>query len=292
MLNSKNLNEEIELTQGLKSLVETYEAIAASSMRRIRASVLENRSFHLGLNRLFQEVKSAYGRKLRRLVKIQKVKPLGTTLLPGFKQKTALVFLSANTGLYGEIINSTFNLFKKEIVKNPKADLVVIGKVGRALAEDGLSGRKFEYFDFPDTKLALDVLKDITKKLSSYKGVVAFHGVFKSFVEQRASSSNISGDILSKEESPQAEVIYLFEPSLEEVVIFFETEIFASLLEQVFHESRLAKTASRMMLLDRASQNVDKSFEKFFFQKRRSHHLVFNKKQLDAISGLALWGKQ
>jgi ATP synthase F1 gamma subunit len=289
MFNAKNLNEEIKLTSGLKSLVETYEAIAVSSMRRIRSSVLENRVFHLGLDRLFQEVKLAYRGELRRFVRFRPKKTFEILLPLKYRQKTALVFLSANTGLYGEIINRTFVLFRKEAEKNPKADLVVIGKMGKALAKKEFTGRKFAYVDFPDTGLALDSLAEITRKLSAYKKVVAFHGVFKNFAEQHPSSSNISGDILLERETSAEKTIYVFEPSLEEVVVFFETEIFASLLEQVFHESRLAKLASRMMLLDHASQNIDKSLKKLSFEGQRLLHLTFNKKQLDAISGLILW---
>ena len=84
-------------------------------------------------------------------------------------------------------------------------------------------------------------------------------------------ASVVSGvEVPTEKSEDKSFQLYFFEPSLEEVVIFFETEIFASLLEQVFHESRLAKTASRMMLLDRASQNIDKSFDRLFFQKQRN----------------------
>ena len=81
---------------------------------------------------------------------------------------------------------------------------------------------------------------------------------------------------------------YLFEPSLETILIFFEKEIFASIISQTIKESELAKYAARMVALDSSIQNVKEALKKVELQKRLIAHREANKKQLEAISVLRM----
>ncbi len=287
MLTERQLTIEKEKLSELRILVETYETIAASSMRKIRSSVLTNRAFHEGLNRLFLEIKLAHHEKRIRLLR---GKNLGATIsfsaIPR-NGKTVYVLLSANTGLYGDIIARTFDLFSRK-PKDSMTEIVIIGKIGKSLFESRFPGVHYTYFDFPDTHILQEDLKKITNHLSQYETVIAFHGSFKSFPAQIPVSTNVSGEVLppATGEKPGR---YLFEPTLERVTFFFETEIFASLLEQVFYESRLAKLASRLTLLDRASLHISEASEKTSQTLQLFVHRSFNRRQINALSGISLW---
>ncbi len=75
--------------------------------------------------------------------------------------------------------------------------------------------------------------------------------------------------------------------------MFFEKEIFASMLDQTVRESQLAKFASRMVALNRAGENIKSSLDISVIQKRVIDHALANKKQLNAISSISLWkGRQ
>src|SRR3989338_2563482 len=281
----KAVENEIENAASLKVLVETYKLMAANSMRRIRSSVLENRAFHLGLNDVYQEVKRSYEIIISAEAR-KKNKPKRTPLVAGKTAKSVYALISANTGLYGEVISKTFSLFA-EAVRNDKPDeVVVIGKVGEAFFRETMPGRKFSYFDFPDTQISLEGLRAVAGHLKKFDRAVVFHGVFKSFLSQVAVSSPISGEVLEKTTQAAERVRYIYEPTLEVVAAFFETEIFVSLLEQIFHESRLSKLASRMMLLDRSGQTIDGFVKKLFLQQQRIRHRIFNNKQMDTVRGI------
>lgn len=287
MLTERQVTIEKERLSELYTLVETYETIAANSMRKIRYFVLSNRAFHEGLSRLFLEVKFAYHEKRRGLLKKKELKTaISFSAIPR-NGKTVYVFLSANTGLYGDIIARAFDFFSQKCEGSP-AEVVIIGKVGRSLFESRFPGVAYTYFDFPDTHILQEDLKKITNHLSQYETVVAFHGSFKSFPAQIPVSTNVSGEILLQEAGDKPSR-YLFEPTLEKVVFFFETEIFASLLEQVFYESRLAKLASRLTLLDRASLRIGEASEKTHRAFQLFVHRSFNRKQINALSGISLW---
>lgn len=289
MLNLHDINSEITRLGDLKILVETYKLIASSTMQKIRNSVLQNRAFHAGLNKIFQEVTRAHQKELLRIMRLRRGK--NKTNLPvaaAQDSKRLFIFLSANTGLYGDIISKTFSFFTQEFNKAP-ADIVVVGRIGKSLMEEFLPEKKFTYFDFPDDRIDVGALAAITNFTAHYEKVFAFYGRFRSFLTQEPVTSSITGEEEISGGGAKEEARYLFEPSLEIVVAFFEKEIFASLLEQAFNESRLAKLASRMMLLERSTQNIETNERRATMLRQHIRHEFSNKKQLNAIGGLSLW---
>lgn len=287
MYSLKTVTSEIEGAENLKAIVETYKFMAASSMRRIRNFVLENRLFHLGLNGIYQEVKQSYvlmapeGTKKKRRGKKQAV-PVKK------KFRSVYMLISANTGLYGDIIYKTFTKFIEAVRDENPDEVVVIGKMGESFFKEAMPERKFIHFDFPDTKMVQEDFKKIAQHLKEFEKVVVFHGVFRSFLSQLPVSSHISGEILSGDGKNTERTRYVFEPSLESVALFFETEIFASLLEQSFHESRLAKLSSRTMLLDRSGQTIDGFISKIFLQRQKILHRISAVKQMDTVRGIVV----
>ena len=278
LLYEKIIIEEEHLSV-LKNLVETYKTIAISTARRVRTSVLENRAFHFGLDKWFQGVKRAYeaeaGKKSRK------------NSSPAFitrNGKTIFVLLSANTGLYGDILRNIFDVFGGELRKN-KADVAIAGRIGTKFFEEKFPGRTFKYFDLPDNVVPAEKIHEITEYLRHYEKVVVFHGRFKNIIMQEAATSVVTGDM--PEFSAAAPLVkFLFEPSIEAVARFFETEIFSSLLGQVFHESRLAKVTSRMLLLDKADQNIIEAQKNTKFLKNQIYHQAENKRQVNLTVAL------
>lgn len=290
MLNLKDITIEIQRLGDLRDLVETYKLIASSMMQKIRNSVLQNRAFHAGLNQIFQEVKRAHKKELKELARQRKKRKQAASVADAARKQARLfILLSANTGLFGDIVAKTFGYFREELKKS-SVDIAVVGKIGRSLMGEFLPEKKFIYFDFPDDRMDIQALAQVTSFSSQYDEVFAFYGRFRSFLTQEVIFSNISGSEDAADSADKPEAKYLFEPSLEIVVVFFEKEIFASLLEQVFSESRLAKLASRMMLLERSTQEIEATQRRANLERQRIRHEFLNKKQLNAMAGVALWG--
>jgi len=287
----QQIEQKLEQLQDFVVLVETYETIAGTSVRRIRDSVLANRAFHEGLNQMYHEITSAYEKKVISFMKKKSGKIAGQAILfQKQRKKTAFVLISANTGLYGDIMLRVFSAFAAES-RRAKGDIVIVGRMGRMFFEDAMSGTEFIYFDFPDNIIAIENLKDISNFLAPYEKVVVFYALFKNVLTQEVKASIVSGTELPTEKNNEkAASIYFFEPSLEEVALFFEKEIFASLLEQVFQESRLAKLASRMILLDHALANAENEMRRTILQKNQVWHRKINHELLNSLNGVMLWG--
>ena len=74
MVNKQDIKHELDKIGILKDLVEAYEEIAATRMRKVRSSVLQNREFLSGLTSVFQDVKSSYRKEILRIMKEKKMK--------------------------------------------------------------------------------------------------------------------------------------------------------------------------------------------------------------------------
>ncbi len=295
MSNKKQLSEEIKGVKDIRTLVETYQEIAAIRMQRVKTSVLKNREFLAELNEVYNHVKYSYEHEIKAIVKSKskynkrlKRAPNNDTVLTK-NGKGVAVLLSSNTGLYGDIIRKTFQYFL-EYVSTNDVDIVIIGKVGQQLFKDLGPDKEFKPYTISDSAVLAEDLVDITLQLLSYNDIKVFHGKFSTVLTQLPTKSSIPGDIVRAEDANKVDIRYIFEPSLEEVLVFFETEILATIFEQTVHESNLSKFASRMISLDAAVVSIGNQVHKLKFQEQMAKHREFNKRQLGAISGISLWG--
>lgn len=287
MITKKEALAKKEFLLTLRTIMETYEEIAASRMQNIRNSVLQSRTFVLEVNSIFQEVKSSYKKNLVALMRKKKIKdPLKLSLI-NRNGKTLFVLLSSNTGLYGDIIQRTFSLFSEQF-RQEKADAAIIGRVGYQQFSQEFTKVPFTYFDLPDNKIDSQALAEIISFLIQYDKIVVFYGQFKNVVLQEPLMLNISGDLLPSTEQ-NTQIKYFFEPSLEKILEFFEKEIFSSIFQQIVLEAQLAKFAARMVALDEATGNIRNKLKETIFQQERIRHQGRNKKQIEALASISLW---
>ena len=287
-MQNKKLKTEISELLTLKTVSNAYAEISSIRMGKIRNAVLVNRVFLDSINAIFKDVLASYSYELAENLKSKKKKQKITFL--AHNGKTVAVYLSANTGLYGEIVGKTFNMFLRES-ETPGVEITVVGKLGRTLFEQSRPGVEFSYFDFPDYQISEDAWGKIVGHLVPYQEIDIYYGKYKSVVTQEADVYKITAP------SPYEDVVkktpaklppkYIFEPSLDEVMMFFETEIFTSTFEQVLRENQLAKFASRITAMTKASDNISLLLKKRELEHLRLSHYQENKKQINSASYLA-----
>lgn len=290
MITKEVLENEIANLIGLNDMVKSYEEIAASRIRRTRDSVLRDREFVNEIHDIYEQVIFSYKKQVETLMKSKKVKDPSKYAFINKNGKTLYIFISANTGLYGNLIKRTFDLFLKT-PKDESYDIAIIGKLGLTLWKESKLKQKYFYFDFPDQNVDEKGLEEILKFIISYQKTVVFYGEFQNFIKQNATFSDISGHALTEKTENREPVKFFFEPSLEKILEFFEKQIFASIFEQTVRESQLAKIASRLTSLDSATENIDKQLISMKNQKNRITHQSQNRKQLETFSSSSLWGK-
>lgn len=294
MQHKKAIQEEVDFTRTFRIIAQSYQEIAVMKMKKVRFSVLSTRDFLNKLSQVFFEVKQAYKKKLAD-VKIKKHintnKTEKQTKTSVKKLKSVFVLLSANTKLYGSIINRIFNLFIEK-TKNTDGDIIIIGRVGRDLYEEQDSKKPYFYYEIPDAQITVEQLKPIMFRLILYETVNVFFGAFENVLTQRAMIANISGDSsfdtnVDSKKVPQ--VYYLFEPTVEHIYHFFENLIATSLFSQTVYETELARLGSRILVMEEAQANVVGKLRKLRSSERKINRLADNKKQIERLAGMSLW---
>ncbi|OGK47642.1 hypothetical protein A2963_02750 [Candidatus Roizmanbacteria bacterium RIFCSPLOWO2_01_FULL_40_13] len=204
----KKIHSEIEFNKTFRLITQAYEEIAVMKMRKVRNSVLSTRDYLLHLGEVFFELKREKER-LKKLVKIQfsKKKAKGKEKLSLAElskilaedhttekiNRTVSVLLSANTTLYGDLIQRIFNLFINNVNRD-NSDIIIVGRVGKRLYDQQEKKKPYTYFEIPDFEIRLEDLKPIIFNLVKYEKIVVYYGKFESILNQKEVASIISGD--------------------------------------------------------------------------------------------------
>lgn len=266
----KAIINQIKETDELKGLVDVYEEIAAYRLTKIRKVILASRDYFEGLANVSGEVGIDVG-----------------MAFPS-TQGEAAVFISANSGFYGDIVDKIFASFV-EFVKKNKVDNIVVGSLGKTLMESYAKGISYKYYEIPDDKLETADLSLLAKEFENYKKIHVFYGKFKNIVIQESSLMSIGRQTIGgvqKAHTPDIKLNYLYEPSLEKIAEVFAKEILYSLFEQSVKESQLARYASRLMYLDSAIEKIDDRKKVLGMEKTRAVKRNVAKRQGIMVAGL------
>lgn len=261
-------------TLEIKGLIEVYEEIAASKMQKIRKTVTNAVAYFDGLAALSDEVALDLGQYYEG------------------KSKYAALFLSAETGLYGDLIDKVLVTYVN-FIKKENLDSFVVGKVGSSLMKSYAPEIKFTEINFSGDaeNICQEELTLLMDKLSSYAKIYIFHGRFESIARQICTNSVISGSdiqkfggVMDKKEKEKRRFVNIYEPDVDAISEKFGKEISASIIDQSIHENQLAKYAARLMHLDSALDNVTKRLDNLGRSKKRMRKKMEQKKQIERIA--------
>lgn len=308
MQNRKTVLEEIEMVSTLKMISQAYEEISVMRMQKIRDSILKTRSFIEQLAGVFYDVRQSHNRfiKFAEENRLDNISPY--SLLPRNGKKIAVLF-SANEKMNGEILSKVFHVFHDWVKENSDADIAIIGRIGKEMySQRGLT-KEYQFFHVGDDVVKVEESAAIMKHLVNYQEINVFYGKFQNIVNQDAIVANISGDkpfdgatfgskptdgsveIQNEGKGQIKERRFLYEPSIEEITEFFETQIFSGLFKHAIDESHLSRYASRIKAMEEALVNINAKSKKLQSEERKIKKSVQNRKQNAAIAGMALWTK-
>ena len=310
--------------QTFGAFTETHESIAAFRIQHLRASVLENRTFLTEIGDLYNLVKFFYLNTLPGDVKIEptatpptgdaikkdqsilktnkdkgllsllkfKKKPDKTALPTSFLKKngkTVSILMSSNTGFYGGILKNLFDGFMNYVSTN-KTDLAIIGRLGREfynerLKTDNTIPKTFAYFDLDDEHPTDQQMDKIINFAKDYDGIVVHNIQFFSVLTQIPYYSNIAGEVGLVGQADK-DTSFIFEPSYEEILTFFETQILEAVFRQKVYEHQLARYGGKLVAMDDAVTSSKDEVKKLERRRLRLKKQVLNKKQQEVFSAL------
>lgn len=294
MSQQKQIKEEIISNNNYKLLTRAYQEHAVAQMNFAKYSVFASRKFTDDLEEIFGNVKTSYkniiaGKRMKNVVKRN--------------GKKALILVTANRKLYGDLLLKICNLFLESVKSSDpnKVDIIIIGAEGKRFFDKQGINKSYEYYELSESKISLDFLKDVNKNLIYYEDVIVFYGKFNNLVTQTPVQASIAGGIpdssIKEEVKPLEELkdvkkhSFIFEPSILEILAFFENQVLSILLNQVVQESILARFASRIDAMEQAQQNIERHLKQLTRRERIVKNMDMNKKQLASLTGRSLWNR-
>jgi len=266
------IEKNIEAVSIIKNITEAYHQIANLRMKQIKERVLKTRYFFNELLNICQRVQSAsfYSKKKKKSEKIFRKT----------EKEEIVIFLSANEFFYGSLILDIWKETEKYVSKR-KVDLLIVGRIGKYLAERSGWGQKFFYFELDDVEPEKEKISEIFDFIQKYKKIIVFHGVYEKILLQKPKMTEISSYLPSQKKLKKEREDYLFEPSIEEILAFFETEIVNILLSQTIFEHQLAKLASRVISMHEANEKAKETEKKLTMIKQKLKKEKINRKQVE-----------
>ncbi len=287
MLTFRKIKKKLRAVSVIETIAAAYQEISKKEMNEIREMTLKNREFIEEISRVYFEAERSYlyeKEKDKKQVKQGKEK-----IFPEPKKERLVVFLSANARFYGSLILNVWKEASSYLAKN-KADLAVVGEVGKSLAGENNFSENIYYFNIDDEKPKEKEIREIVKLMKNYKEVKVFHGRFKTVLSQEVFGTDIileapKIDLKNKEEIS----VYLLEPSAEAVLDFFKTELISAFFAQTFLEHRLSRHAVRMVKMYQTRDKAKERKEDLKTKEKKLKWQTFDRKQQEINASSQSW---
>ncbi|MGD9128888.1 MAG: F0F1 ATP synthase subunit gamma [Candidatus Woesebacteria bacterium] len=291
----KKIKSQVVFTKDFAKLTKAYQEIAVMKIQKARRQILKTRAYIDGLLEVFVDVRASHQKEmiaeLKKKGKIKGDEENWRFTGLGEKEQIVAVLFSPSSHFTGDLSRRVFANFKK-FVKENEAEIVVVGKIGRDLMKEHFGSEKsYKYFDLDESLLDKQDFHLLLDYLVKFAIVEVFNGRFVSLVQQESVRSNLTANELLFEQATELEKrdSFLFEPSVDRILDFFEKQVFAALLRQTYHESYLANLASRITNLESAIDLTEKKEQSLIFKQNRVRQLLVNKKQRQRLAGVSLW---
>lgn len=281
----KWITNEIETVNNFKNLCDIYGEIASIRMMKIREAVLKNRDYIFSITQIFYDTLASFLRRGSHISKMHMTPGTNRITFLSHNGKMVFVFISANTGFYGDVVKKTFNKFFNDLKTN-EAEVTIIGKIGKKIFTENFPQKPYTFFELPDYGTDKNKLLAIINHLVQYDEVRVYYSAYDTVINQRPLMSNLTAGTTLIQKAEKSKEEFIFEPSVEEILMFFEKEVFGSFFDQTIRENQLSKLSGRIMAMDRASISIKNRLKDVNFDYLKIRHREMNKKQLSSLQSL------
>lgn len=241
----KQLTAIIDQGVSLKLISQAYTEIASSKLKRIRDQVEKDRYFLEDLAKVYQVVKQVAAAR---------------RALPAKNNKAISIVITSNYHFYGNVNSNLIKFFIASMNSNP-TEQIVIGKTALEYLQGVKYPQKYEAVVLKTDSPTLAELNQLVARVKNYSQINVYFAKLKTVMQQNPTVTDITQNSYLQNTAPnpaQKEEIFIFEPELNKILDFFESQVTNLLLQQTFLESELSRTASRLISMDSAQNNADK----------------------------------
>lgn len=288
MISKKELAQLSEQIGAIKSLTRVFEQAAA---RRIKINQVEIEK----INSYLSAARQTYTAGKKAVVwglKPEVGEVVLRSSLRNIQGKRALILITSQNNYYGSLISNMVDLFASEYKKAGGA-VIVLGKIGmELLRKHNIDNQNITYYDFDDNNFDTSIISKVSGQVAGYGQIIVFFGQYQGILRQAPASVDL-GQSVTIEKVPEINR-YLFRPEPKKSLVFLETQIIAgSILEKIL-QTGVAKYAVRVKILEigQVAQRISEALDQIGKNRLRVRKHINNKKQLQLLTGAALWKQE
>jgi F0F1-type ATP synthase gamma subunit len=251
-------------------------------MKEARETIKHSRDFVEKLKIVFNSLTSSHELDLSKTKNLKKV-------------NTAKVLITANSRFNGDILRKITDAFLTD-KDNHDADIFVIGKIGEDLLKEASLDFKFKTVQIPDTNITSQDLKELLQQLIKYRSVYVYYAVLKTVLNQEVLITQIPSiySLLDKKIQVQPDgsnsMLYLFEPSGEEIADYLNDSVSISVVRQTIYETELARHAARISAMSKLIDKTNQESVKIKKEMLKINRSLNDRKQRERLTGISFWG--
>ncbi len=272
--------EELRNYQVAQNITKALRDISISKLQTIRDSFEKGKGY-------YKEIENLY-----RLIKYNATKtktPLKTSL-----RGTGVlsVAITSNKRFYGSLNNDVMAAFLKHVNEGDKnSAYYIVGKTGQQYVLNTPHEKKITFFNFETDEPTVNesiVFLDTTRK---FDHVLLFYPKFIDVFKQEVGIIDITYITGTENATKKTiyEVDYIFEPEVEELFWFFDTQVRYILFNQVMLEIELSRMSARLVRMSIAEENATYLIKKTKLQVQKAKATLQNMQLLETFAGIKKW---
>lgn len=273
----KEVEKNLKTISIIKEIVNTFQEIANLKIKQIKEGVLKNREFVKELLETYQRIKTVYFASLQKgWIKKEYFRKT--------EKEKITIFLSANRALYGTLILEIWEKVE-DFLRKERSDLIVVGKIGKSLVQNIKVPANIFYFELDEKDPQKEKILKIVDFAKNYEKIFVFHGRYERGLVQRVIVTKIPGELPPPKKIEEIEG-YLFEPSPEIILEFFERKVIGVLFHITVLEHQLALYSARVLAMHQATERAKNLEKKFKILENKLKREKFNKRQIELLGSL------
>lgn len=298
MAKINEIKEQQIVVKSVGSFADSLQQIAASRMVRLRRLVMDSRRFVDEATMILRELELERTKKIEEELGMKKSELFTNDKKKGEEEvesvSTAIIVVTSNQGLSGSYNTDIFKKVDVIINDHPKADYFVIGKKGQEYFARVARKRniKFYPYNIPE-EVQIENLRPLISMFYHYDQIFMIYSKYINTATREVVFIELAVPHLEAAEArkEEEEGKFIFEPSVEELILSLTTNLRFALFRQQILDSKLALYTAQMLAMKTASDNAIDLLKDLKIEYNKARRKLIDKKIQEVQAGRVLWAE-
>ncbi len=278
MANIKEIKTRIESIKNTKQITNAMKMVAAANLRKAQDRIVKARPYADVINEMLRSIKLKNASNLHPLLEDS-----------GNNDKTAVIIVTSDRGMCGSFNYQIIKKSMEYIQKNPKADIICLGKKGYDYIKKRSKQIIKPYLNLFN-EMNFDVSTDVADQITdlfldkNYDRIDVIYNEFKSAIQQDIVTKQLL-PIMPTENEEISKLDYIYEPDEDTIIDELGRKYIHVEIWRIMLESSAAEQGARMTAMDSATENASELIESLTLKYNRARQAAITTEIIEIASG-------